>query len=111
MAASQSATAAAEIDQRGGKEEALLAQAAAVKVRDPLHLLHTIWQCGLLATLATNRHLLAGVFGCLQVKWQALATAFNFPAELPPRNKCSWDFVLQEAAWLAHDVMQVRSCL
>lgn len=43
----------------------------------------------------------------LQAVWRTLASAFNPPTEEPPRNKCQWDFVLQEAAWLAHDVMQV----
>lgn len=43
----------------------------------------------------------------LQALWKTLAAAFNFPPEEPPRNKCHWDFVLQEGGWLAHDVMQV----
>lgn len=46
----------------------------------------------------------------LQAQWKLLTAAFNFPVEEPFRGKCHWDYVLEEAAWLAHDFMQASSC-
>ncbi|GFH19085.1 HSA domain-containing protein, partial [Haematococcus lacustris] len=43
----------------------------------------------------------------IRALWATLSSAFNFPHPEPPRNKTHWDFVLQEASWLAQDFMQV----
>ncbi|KAL6761973.1 hypothetical protein V8C86DRAFT_744167 [Haematococcus lacustris] len=44
----------------------------------------------------------------IRALWATLSSAFNFPHPEPPRNKTHWDFVLQEASWLAQDFMQER---
>lgn len=45
----------------------------------------------------------------LQAQWKQLVLGFHLPAEEPPRNATHWDYLLREAEWLSHDVMQVRA--
>lgn len=43
-----------------------------------------------------------------QVEWHSFLPAFQDPWNSPVREQASWDFIVQEAKWLANDVMQVR---